>query len=46
MTKPLQNPATAKPKKTYHAPRLRKLGSVKKLTLKTGSNSDGFGGFS
>lgn len=46
MTKPLHNPTTAKPKKAYRTPELKRVGSVKKLTLKTGSNTDGFGGFS
>jgi len=32
------------PKKAYKAPQLKILGNVKKLTLKTGSNTDGFGG--
>ncbi len=33
------------PRKTYKAPKLKSLGSVKKLTLKVGSNVDGMGGF-
>lgn len=33
------------PKKTYKTPRLKTLGSVKKLTLKMGSNVDSMGGF-
>lgn len=33
------------PKKTYKAPKVKLLGSVKKLTLKLGSNVDGMGGF-
>jgi hypothetical protein len=32
------------PKKAYKAPKVKVLGNVKKLTLKTRSNSDGFGG--
>ncbi|WP_461149835.1 hypothetical protein [Spirosoma pulveris] len=32
-------------KKAYHAPKLKPLGNVKKLTLKTGSSVDGFGSF-
>ncbi len=32
-------------KKAYQAPKLQVLGSVKKLTLKMGSNADGMGGF-
>ncbi|MGF7216580.1 hypothetical protein GGR92_002747 [Spirosoma lacussanchae] len=35
----------ASPKKVYKTPRLKTLGSVKKLTLKVGSNVDGFGSF-
>ncbi|WP_168207730.1 hypothetical protein [Spirosoma sp. KCTC 42546] len=31
-------------KRTYQTPRVKSLGNVKKLTLKTGSNVDGFGG--
>jgi len=33
-----------RPKKAYQTPKLKVLGNVKKLTLKTGSNTDGFGG--
>ena len=33
------------PKKTYKAPKLKVLGNVKKLTLKSGSNVDGMGSF-
>ncbi|WP_168207761.1 hypothetical protein [Spirosoma sp. KCTC 42546] len=36
--------SNASPKKAYQAPRVKSLGNVKKLTLKTGSNVDGFGG--
>ncbi len=32
------------PKKAYKTPKLKVLGNVKKLTLKVGSNTDGFGG--
>lgn len=32
------------PKKAYKTPKLKTLGNVKKLTLKTGSNTDGLGG--
>ncbi|WP_461091562.1 hypothetical protein [Spirosoma gilvum] len=32
------------PKKAYKSPKLQVLGNVKKLTLKIGSNTDGFGG--
>ncbi|MCX6217888.1 hypothetical protein [Spirosoma sp.] len=32
-------------KKAYCAPKLKPLGNVKKLTLKTGSSVDGFGSF-
>lgn len=36
----------AKPKRrSYQAPTIQVLGSVKKLTLKLGSNVDGMGGF-
>jgi len=31
------------PKKAYKTPKLKALGDVKKLTLKAGSTSDGFG---
>ncbi len=31
-------------KKAYKTPKLKVLGNVKKLTLKTGSNMDGLGG--
>lgn len=42
-----QKPSLAmpKPKRTYHSPKLKTLGNVKKLTLKTGSAADGFGTF-
>ncbi|WP_461074121.1 hypothetical protein [Spirosoma horti] len=33
------------PKKAYKTPKLKALGSVKKLTLKSGSAVDGFGTF-
>ena len=36
--------ATPTAKKAYKTPKLIVLGNVKKLTLKTGSNVDGFGG--
>lgn len=42
-TKPIHLMAPS-PKKAYKAPQLKVLGNVKKLTLKTGSNTDGFGG--
>ncbi len=32
-------------KRTYSTPKIKKLGSVRQLTLKTGSNTDGFGNF-
>lgn len=32
-------------KKAYSAPKIKTLGNVKKLTLKTGSSVDGFGTF-
>lgn len=31
-------------KRTYQKPKLKSLGSVRKITLKTGSDTDGFGG--
>lgn len=31
-------------KKAYKTPNVKVLGNVKKLTLKVGSNTDGFGG--
>ncbi|ADB42055.1 hypothetical protein [Spirosoma linguale] len=34
-----------KPKRGYKTPKLKPLGNVKKLTLKTGSSVDGFGSF-
>lgn len=34
-----------KTKRVYISPKLKNLGSVKKLTLKAGSNTDGFGTF-
>ncbi len=37
--------ATKSAKKAYQPPTLQVLGSVKKLTLKLGSNVDGMGGF-
>ena len=37
--------ATKSGKKVYQTPKLQPLGSVKKLTLKLGSNVDGMGGF-
>ena len=33
-----------KQKRAYHAPTLKKYGSVKKITLKAGSQADAFGG--
>jgi hypothetical protein len=33
------------PKRAYQSPKLKTLGSVKTLTLKTGSATDGFGTF-
>jgi hypothetical protein len=36
---------TQKTKRTYIKPKMKKLGSVKQLTLKSGSNTDGFGNF-
>jgi hypothetical protein len=34
------------PKKAYKSPKLKTLGKVKQLTLKSGSATDGFGTFS
>jgi hypothetical protein len=44
---PRQKPslATPQPKRAYKSPRLKTLGNVKKLTLKSGSATDGFGSF-
>lgn len=40
------NEGPSKPKKkSYQTPAIKNLGSVRKLTLKTGSNVDGLGGF-
>ncbi|WP_170069423.1 hypothetical protein [Spirosoma pollinicola] len=39
------HPLVRLPKKAYKTPRLKALGSVKKLTLKSGSAVDGFGTF-
>ena len=36
--------AAPSPKRAYKTPKLSVLGNVKKLTLKVGSNTDGFGG--
>jgi hypothetical protein len=36
---------TPQPKRTYHSPKLKSLGNVKHLSLKTGSSVDGFGTF-
>jgi hypothetical protein len=33
------------PKRAYQSPRLKRLGQVKTLTLKSGSSVDGFGSF-
>ncbi len=33
-----------KNRKTYTAPKLKKYGNVSKITLKTGSDTDGLGG--
>lgn len=44
MTKKPNHTAQPAPKKAYQTPRLKKLGDVRKLTLKTGSDADGFGG--
>ncbi|WP_460914748.1 hypothetical protein [Spirosoma areae] len=32
------------PKRAYKTPRMKTVGSVQKLTLKSGSNTDSFGG--
>ncbi|CCH54018.1 hypothetical protein BN8_03156 [Fibrisoma limi BUZ 3] len=44
MNKNVKNSINSAPKKAYKSPKLKVLGSVKKLTLKIGSNTDGFGG--
>jgi hypothetical protein len=36
---------TPHPKRAYQSPKLKTLGNVKHLTLKTGSSVDGFGTF-
>ena len=36
---------TPSPKKAYKTPKLKALGTVKQLTLKSGSLADGFGTF-
>jgi hypothetical protein len=40
----LKNASNQTQKKVYQAPKLKKYGSVSKLTLKTGSDTDGLGG--
>ncbi|QIP15393.1 hypothetical protein G8759_23560 [Spirosoma aureum] len=44
MNKNIKNSISPSGKKAYKTPKLKVLGNVKKLTLKTGSNTDGFGG--
>ncbi|WP_170061086.1 hypothetical protein [Spirosoma aerolatum] len=39
-----KNKSVVSSKKTYASPKLKVLGSVRTLTLKSGSNTDGFGG--
>lgn len=39
-----QNKQRNSAKKAYYKPQLKTLGSVKQLTLKVGSNTDGLGG--
>jgi hypothetical protein len=36
---------TPQPKRAYKSPKLKTLGNVKQLTLKSGSAADGFGTF-
>ncbi|WP_420148988.1 hypothetical protein [Spirosoma sp.] len=43
MTK--QTESKAHKAKRYVSPQLKKLGNVRQLTLKSGSNTDGLGGF-
>jgi hypothetical protein len=45
MTKKSIHLSAPSTKKAYKAPKLKSLGSVKKLTLKSGSAVDGFGTF-
>ncbi|SOD93237.1 hypothetical protein SAMN06269250_4425 [Spirosoma fluviale] len=45
MTAKTSNKGRLAPKKVYKTPRLKSLGNVKTLTLKTGSSVDGFGTF-
>ncbi|GAB3506396.1 hypothetical protein GCM10027341_39390 [Spirosoma knui] len=44
MNKNSKNSINPSAKKAYRTPKLKVLGNVKKLTLKVGSNTDGFGG--
>jgi hypothetical protein len=45
MNKNTKHTLVPSPKKAYKTPKLKVLGSVKKLTLKIGSGGDGFGTF-
>ncbi|WP_338876484.1 hypothetical protein WBJ53_12630 [Spirosoma sp. SC4-14] len=44
MNKNTKQPQIGSVKKAYKTPKVNVLGNVKKLTLKVGSNTDGFGG--
>lgn len=44
MIKNVQNKQHTSAKKAYRKPQLKTLGSVRQLTLKIGSNTDGLGG--
>ena len=45
MNKNTKSPVVLPAKKAYKTPKLKTLGNVKKLTLKSGSSVDGFGTF-
>lgn len=45
MNKTTTYTATLPVKKAYKTPKINAVGSVRKLTLKMGSNVDGMGGF-
>ncbi|WP_461148253.1 hypothetical protein [Spirosoma pulveris] len=45
MSKKAIHISASSPKKAYKAPKIKSLGSVRQLTLKTGSAVDGFGSF-
>ncbi|SOD92551.1 hypothetical protein [Spirosoma fluviale] len=45
MSKKAVHISASAPKKAYKTPKIKSLGNVKQLTLKTGSAVDGFGTF-